>query len=53
MLGHVKGIGGVVMALDKLDTTQRFGKLVHASLGAVQLDTGNALGHDFTARAAR
>ena len=52
MLGHVEGIGGVVVALDKFDETQRFGKLVHASLGAVQLDSGNARRHDVAACAA-
>ena len=57
MLGQVKGIGlsiigGVVVALDKINKTQGFGKLVHASLGAVQLDSGNARGHDVAACAA-
>ena len=40
------------MALDKLDKTQRFGKLIHSALGAVELDPGNAVGHDVTACAA-
>ena len=52
MRGHVEGIGGVVVALDKFDETQRFGELVHASLRAVQLDSGNARRHDVAASAA-
>ena len=52
MRGHVEGIGWVVVALDEFDETQRFSELVHASLRAVQLDSGNARRHDLAACAA-
>ena len=52
MLRQVKWIGWVVVAIDKPHKTQRFGKLIHASIGAVELDPGNTLSHDVTACAA-
>ncbi len=54
MLGHVKGVCRVVVALDKLDKTQRFNQLIHAALGPVELNprAGDLRGHDFTAGAA-
>ena len=44
MLGQVKGIGGAIVALDKLDKAQRFCKLIHAALRTVELDPGNVCG---------
>ena len=41
MLGQVKGVGGVVVALDQLHETEGFSQLIHATFRPVKLNAGD------------
>lgn len=43
MLGHMKGIIGIVVPLEEFNQRQRFAESIHCALRAVQVDTTNAI----------
>ncbi len=50
MLVHVIRMGRVVVSPKQLDERDGLGELIHAALGSVERDTGNALVHDIGTR---
>ncbi len=52
MLGQVKGVCRVVVALDELYKTEGFSQLIHVTLRPVELNPGDTRGHDLMADAA-